>query len=120
MAQLNQVYAMQTTFVYGDTAAKLVGSLPANATIISAKALVTTAFNSGTSNLLDIGTSADPDHYVDGTDLSSTGAIACTLVVGNVGIQDTNASTPIYATHIPAGTAATTGACEVIIEFYQN
>jgi len=120
MGQLNQVYAIQTTFVFGDTAAKLVGSLPANATIISARPLVTTAFNSGTTNLLDIGTSADPDHYVDGTDLSSTGAIACTLVVGNVGIQSTSASTPIYATHIPAGTAATTGACEVIIEFYQN
>lgn len=121
MASKNEIRAISENFVFGDTAAKLIGSLPANAAIVRAYAVVSTAFDSGTSNVIDIGTSGDPDHFVNDIDVkTSAGVIAGTVIAGTAGVQDADGSTEIYATHVPVGTAATAGACEVVVEFYQK
>jgi len=121
MASKNEIRAISVPFVFGDTAQKLVGSLPANAFMLRAYAVVSTIFNSGTSNNIIIGNAVDADEFVDTLDVDAAlGVIGATLITTAVGVQDADGSTNIYATHVPVGTAATTGACEVIVEYYQK
>ena len=120
MASKNEVRAISESFAFGDITAKKLGSLPANALILRAYAIVTTAFDSGTSNVIDIGISGTAANFVNDIDVkTAAGAIAGTLVTTTVGVTSATGSTEIYATHIPSGTAATAGACNVVVEFMQ-
>lgn len=95
--------------------AVVVGTLPAGAQIHKAASgvFVNTAFNAGTTNVLDIGTTANDDLY--GTDLA-LGSIAFVPLDEAVSMK-VAADTTITATVALSGTAATAGDAEVVICF---
>lgn len=101
------------TFADNGTAVT-VGTIPAGSLILKAASgvHVTTAFNAGTSNVLDIGTNANDDLF--GTDLALGSATFVPLdeAIGGYLVAD---EAVITTTPALAGTAATAGAAEVVI-----
>jgi len=104
---------IQKDFTFSDTGAKVIGTLPAGATIVRPMSglVVNTVFNAGTSNVIDIGTTADDDLY--GTDLSGT-TLGFVPLDENVALTLT-ADTTFTVTPGLTGTAATTGAGKAVI-----
>lgn len=98
--------------------AVLVGILPAGAQIIKpiSGAAINTAFNAGSTNVLDIGTSATADLYATDLALGTIGFVPIDEVVSNKVLVDT----PIYALVQLSGTAATAGDAEVMIHYAPN
>lgn len=115
------VKCLRLAISYTDGATKnyLVGTIPAGSIVLRGMVVVTTAFNWGTNNLIDVGPAADPDGYA---------TIMSLLTIGNIVFDEmatTNdqyvtVDTPIYAQMQCTGTAATTGAGFVIVEFVEN
>lgn len=116
------VHFLRKSITFGDNGTELtIGTIPAGSLILKAMSgvHVTTVFNAGTGNVLDVGTnggasgaSDDPDLF--GTDLALGTATFVPLdeaVGGYLVTQDTN----ITCTVALSGTAATTGAGEVVI-----
>lgn len=107
------------TFADNGTAVT-VGILPPNAIIHKAMSgvFVNTVFNAATTNVIDIGTTADDDLY--GTDLAlgTLGFVpldeAVSFMTGPSG------DTTVTATVALSGTAATTGSATIIIAFIPN
>jgi hypothetical protein len=58
--------ALTSTIAFGVASpyTVLIGSLPAGAVITDVDILITTVFDAGTTNVLVVGTTADPDHFV--------------------------------------------------------
>lgn len=103
-------------FTYSDltsAVAAALAELPAGAIVTGGEIIITTAFNSGTSDSIDIGDGGDPNRYtaspVDGT---ATGRTALTLT----GYQYT-VSDDVDITWTGAGAAPTQGAGMVIIKY---
>lgn len=120
--QPRQLYTQQTAYIStsvtfaDDGTAKTVGVLPAGAVIKKAESgiIVTEAFDAGTSNTVNIGTSADDNLY--GT-LLAAGATDFVPLDEAVSYKVTS-DTTITVTVVLTGTAATAGAAEVVIAFY--
>jgi phage tail tape-measure protein len=96
-----------------------VGTLPIGAIVEKVQVLVTTVFNAGTTNPLDVGTSSNNDAFVDSTvaDVDLT-ALGSTFVWrGADDVEAISAATDVYVTYVETGTAATTGAAEIVV-FY--
>lgn len=86
--------------------------------VTDVKTVKKTDFDSGTSDVLDVGTSADADGLVDGQDLSGStplGLVRSTLKDTAVAYLD--AATELTAEWISAGTAPTEGEVVVIVEW---
>lgn len=90
-----------------------VGTLPAGAVITQAIVKINTAFDAGTDNLINVGTSADPDGIVDELDIDATAAEfqavyrGCDLTFAS--------ATDVYVTYTQTGDAATAGEAEIIV-----
>lgn len=103
-------------FIFSDNGRVLkVGTLPANAVIMKAISgvNVSTVFNAGTTNTLNVGTPADDDLF---------GTVLALGVAGNIPLDEAVSSfvavdTEITATVVLSGTAATTGVGQVIIAY---
>ncbi|KKK93671.1 hypothetical protein LCGC14_2690560 [marine sediment metagenome] len=100
------------------------GSIPANAYPTNIQVFGRTVFNSGTSDVLDIGfgafgsTSADPNAFTAALDITASGELTVTkLLMGDV--QSTTENVPITATWTAVGAAATTGEIEINLEYVQ-
>ena len=105
----------------GTDATVAVGVLPAGAIITKANVLVGTAFNAATTNLIHVGVTGNDDASVDQTEVTAGTPAwypADDLAVGN-GYKAT-ADTIIYVTYDQSGTAATTGAADVVVQFVQD
>lgn len=103
------VHYVAVAFTFNDNGKVLtIGTIPANAQIIKPLSGVTvnTVFNAGTTNVADIGTTADDDLY--GTDLA-LGTAAFVPVDEAVSYRVTS-DTTFTLTVALSGTAATTGA----------
>jgi hypothetical protein len=93
----------------------LVGVLPAGAVIYDGIVKVTTAFNAATTNYINVGVVGDDDGIVDQGDLDLTAVEwqssrrGCDLTL--------TSDTPVYVTYDQTGTAATTGAAEIIVAY---
>lgn len=112
-----QVHYLRKSITYSNNGTALtVGVIPSGSLILkpASGVHVTTVFNAGTNNFLDIGTSADDDLF--GTDLSltATNFVPLDEAIGGYLVA---ADTTITATVGLTGTAATTGAGEVIIAY---
>ena len=96
--------------------AKVIGAIPANSLILKpiSGIQITTVFNAGTNNFIDIGTTADDDLF--GTDLSGA-ALAFVPLDEAIGGFLVTADTTITATVGLTGTAATTGAGVIVIAY---
>lgn len=89
------------------------GALPADTYILRAHVHVTEAFNSNGTDLLTVGSDADPDAIITSLDVSSTGVKSVTIGVSN----GYNASAqPLKIFYANSGTEPTTGRALVILE----
>jgi hypothetical protein len=112
----NQIHYLRKDLTYLDTGVKTVGVLPAGAIVVSAGVVVSTAWNSGTSDVLDIGTSGDGDGFA--TDLSLR-------TIGNIVWDEFATSNDLYSTSevtitceaASTGTAASAGVGHVYIGY---
>lgn len=114
----SQVHYLRKAIAYSDGASAEVevGIIPAGSTVIRGGVVVTTAFNAGTGNVLDIGTAADPDGFATDLALGTVGVIVADEMATTDDAYVT-ADTTITATLALTGTAATAGAGFVWVEY---
>ena len=120
-------HVLRKTVVFGDNGAGVsLGWVPPGAAVIRGGAVVTTAFNAGTSNVLDIGfrnagdgTAADTDEFATNLALGTEGVIVADEMA-TAGDAYFPAGAEIVATPALAGTAATAGAAVVWVEYLVN
>lgn len=112
---VTEYIAANVTFSNNGSAVTI-GVLPAGAIVLRAYAVVRTAFNAGTSNVLDIGTSGDPDGFATDLALGTIGVISADeMATTNDAVMA--ADTTITATPALGGTAATAGLATVVVEY---
>ena len=114
-----QLSAITATIAYTDTAAVIIGTLPAGAQIIDVNIDVTTAFNAGTTNTVTVGKTGSAAAFVTATSVGSAGraSVATTGVYSawaNVGTSDVDYATVTFS---QTGTAASAGAARVTIVY---
>ena len=107
----------KTTFSDGAAGVVQVGTLPAGAIVLRAGVVVTTAFNAASTNVLDIGTTADDDGFVVDAAMGTVGVIFGTTLATSNDVGPLAADTSVIATHAQTGTAATTGEGYVWVEY---
>jgi hypothetical protein len=111
-----QIHFLRKSIAYTDEDTELtVGKIPAGATILKPLSglNVDVAFDLGSTNIVDIGTDADPNLY--GTALAA-GSIAFVPLDEAVAMT-VAAETTITATYSGTGTAATAGNGEIVIAY---
>ena len=91
-----------------------VGTIPAGSLITAVNLVVTTAFNYGTTNTVDLGTT------VGGAELGNDLSLAATGVVAGTGSIYIEEATDIYFTPTLDGTAGTAGDAKVVVEFVET
>jgi hypothetical protein len=106
-----QIHYVRKNLAYTDgiTATVTIGKLPAGALVVDAGVAVTTVWNFGTNNLLNMGTTADPDGFATSLSLATVGLIKWDEFATSNDVAIT-ADTDVTVTYICTGTAATTGA----------
>lgn len=111
-----QIHYLRRSIVFGDNGTALtLGTIPAGSLILKplSGVQVNTAFNAGTSNTLNVGTSADDNLYGTLLALGTVTFVPLDEAVSFVVSSDT----VMTATVVLSGTAATTGAGEVVIAY---
>lgn len=95
-----------------------IGNVPKGAVVIGTTVGITTVFNAGTTNVLIVGTSGDDDALVAAADVNEA-AVAVTRVAPATlaGAIAASADTDVYVKYTQTGTAATTGAGWVVVEY---
>lgn len=111
-----QIHYLRRTVTFADNGLTLdVGTIPAGSIILRpiSGVAVTTAFNAGTTNALDVGPSTDSgtDLWATAIALGALNFVALDEVVTNLVTVDTRVQCDVNL----AGTAATAGSAEVII-----
>jgi hypothetical protein len=115
--QRQMVHFLRKSIAFTDNGTALtVGVIPAGSLILKPMSgvHVTTVFNAGSTNVLDVGTSDNDDLF--GTDLA-LGTANFIPLDETIGGYLVSADTTITATVGLSGTAATTGAGEVVIAY---
>lgn len=112
---------LRRTLNFNDSDAALASffsSLPQGAFILGVMVEVVTAFNAGTTNPLTVGGNATSyNNLVASGDVDLT-TVGVTEVKRGLGRSVASAAdTPVLATYVPTGTAATTGQAVIVIEF---
>jgi hypothetical protein len=79
--------------------------------------LVDTAFNSGGTDLIQIGTVADNDAYAANIDVATAGKATVTMTAAACDI--TTVSTKVYAIYVPGTSGNDAGVATVVIEYAQ-
>jgi len=111
-----KVRVLSVNQIFGTGASPVtVGVLPKSARIIDIKVLVETADNAGTSAVVDVGISGTANKYADNVDVTAIGSASVTYTPKAVPTADET----IIATLTEAGTAATAGSWDVIVEYVQ-
>lgn len=112
--QMVQYIRASVTFADNGSAVS-VGVIPAGALILKpiSGAQVEEAFNAGTTNTIDIGTSADADLYA--TDLA--GGTVTFVPIDEAVALTVSADTEIFATVGLTGTAATAGKATIVVAY---
>lgn len=112
-----QFLRKQFTFAATTAVAQTLGVLPIGAIVIGAGVIVSEAFNYGTNNRLDIGTSADDDGF--GTDLAlgTVGNIVWDELATSNDLGPYASVTTITFTPDITGTAGTTGIADVYVMY---
>ena len=100
----------------------VVATLPANSQIYQIAVDVTTAFDAGTTNTLDIGDGTTADKYADALAAGAQARVLATSDVSQIGnlIDIGTSDVDITVTYNQTGTAATAGAATVTVLYLQN
>ena len=111
---LQAVHYIENTLTF-DSGVVTIGTLPAGAVILRAisGAQVNVAFNAGSTNVIDIGTTANDDLFA--TDLAG-GTIAF-VPFDEAVTQLLAADTTFTATYAQSGGAATAGSARIVISY---
>jgi len=114
----NQIMYLAKSISYADGATKVytLGVIPPRAVVIRGGVVVTTAFNAGSGNVIDIGTSSDDDGFATDLALGTIGVITADEMATTNDAYSTSAVT-ITATLALTGTAATAGAGVAWVEY---
>lgn len=114
----NQVHYLRAEAAYTDGTGKVytLGVIPANSIVIRGGVAVITAFNAGTSNTLNIGTSTDDDGFATLLALGTVGVIVADEMATSNDFYLTTDQT-VTATLTMSGTAATTGQAVIWLEY---
>lgn len=91
------------------------GTVPAGSIILPHHVNITTAYNAGTTNVLEVGTTGTANKYVAAGDVDET-TIAFTSNI-TTGCGEESSDTEIFIKFTETGTAATAGASTVILPF---
>ena len=111
-----QVHYFRRRIIFSETGTLTIGSIPAGAVVINAGVVVTTAFNAGTTNTLDIGTSADTDGFATALALGTIGRIVADEMATSNDLYSTSEVT-LQCVVTLSGTAATAGEGFVYVEY---
>lgn len=113
----HQTHYLYKSFTYADDGSELeMGYVPAGGYVIRGGVIVTTAFDAGSTNVLDIGTAADPDGFATDLALGTIGVISADEMA-TTNDAYCSADTKIVATVDLTGTAATAGAAMAWVEY---
>lgn len=110
-------YLRRRVTIANSGVAVLVGILPPGAIILKALSGVTvsTVFNAGTTNTVDIGVTGTAGLYGSALSLTATNFVPVAQAVSY--LTSTAGDTSIFATVNLSGTAATTGVADIVIAF---
>lgn len=115
--------AQSGNVVFGDDGSTtVVATLPANSQIFQITVDVTTAFDAGTTNTLDIGDGSTADKYADALAAGAQARVLATSDVSQIGnlIDIGTSDVDVTVTYNQTGTAATAGAATVTVLYLQN
>lgn len=110
-----QTHYLRGTLLFSDGTITL-GVIPPGSIIIGAGVVISTAFNAASTNVIDIGTNADPDGLA--TDLA--GGTIGLIVADELATSNdlyTTTDVTIVASYAQTGTAATAGLGHVFVQF---
>jgi len=91
----------------------LLGTIPAGAMIVSQNVRVNAAFNAGTTNALNVGTTAGGTQVF--TDAATAGARSPTIANLSFAVD-----TDLFVSYAQTGTAATAGQADIVIAYAPN
>lgn len=116
-SQFQHVHYLRVGFTYADNGKVITaGTVPAGALILKPVSgiHIVTAFNAGTTNIADVGTTADDDLF--GTDLAlgTANFVPLDEVIGGFRVA---ADIDVTITPALSGTTATTGDAELVIAY---
>lgn len=103
-------------YSHGASAEVVIGTLPIGAIVVGGGVLVTTVFDAGTNNNIDVGTKADTDGFATALAMTSKGLKAFDELATSDDLYMT-ADTVIVAKLALTGTAATAGEAIVFVQF---
>jgi hypothetical protein len=113
----DQKHYLTKTLVFGDDASqKTVGIVPAGSIVTNVKVAVKTAFTDTGTDLVDVGTVADPDGLAADVDVSSVGVKLSTTLATSDDFYAA-ADTTIVAQYDGANSDMAAGECVVIVEY---
>jgi hypothetical protein len=113
----HQTHYLYKAFTFADDGSALsMGYVPGGSYILRGGVVVSTAFNAGSTNVLDIGTAADDDGFATDLALGTVGVIVADEMATSNDAYCA-ADTQILATVDLTGTAATTGAGLAWVEY---
>lgn len=116
--RLPVTHVISKDFTFADDGSTLtIGVAPVGATVIRGGVVVSTAFNAGTTNVLDIGTSGDADGFATDLALGTVGVISADEMATTNDAGPFTSDTTITCTVDLTGTAATTGVGRAWVEF---
>lgn len=100
----------------------VVATLPANSQIYQIAVDVTTAFDAGTTNTLDIGDGTTANKYADALAAGAQARVLATSDVSQIGnlIDIGTTDVDVTVTYNQSGSAATAGAATVTVLYLQN
>lgn len=105
------------TFALGYTGIAQVGTIPAGSIVLRSYVVVTTAFNAGSTNTMKIGTIASDASFGTGIALGTVGVITGGTALATAATVNPTVDTAIIATSVSTGSAMTTGAGVVVVEY---
>lgn len=121
--QFQQTHYFRKRVNWNDTgiaAGVFVGTLPAGAMVVGSAARVNTAFNAGTTNVLQMGTTATGGEIL-ASGVTLAGATGYKSATTGTAFSATFATdTDIFVSYTQTGTAATAGQADLHVSFIPN
>jgi hypothetical protein len=111
------ISTLRNTLAYTDTTAKALFTIPAGAIIVGWVINVTTLFNSDGTDLVDIGVSGTQEKFAADVDVATAGLKTAGVVAAQVGAVQATAQA-VTAIYTNGGSAASTGAATIMVQFY--
>lgn len=111
------VGTLRNTLAYTDTVAKALFTIPAGAVITGWVLNVTTLFNSDGTDQVDIGITGTAEKFAANVDVGSTGLKTTGVVAAEIGTVQASAQ-PVLGIYANGGSAASTGAMTIMVNFY--